>query len=454
MKLSGERYYEWGSNLNAQLDPASNTTVSVPLPRISPQLDYIRQRIEFWFSNTRNVAINFLAGGQEHSVAVVRTVTKNPPNVIEDFVITYGNNDFGQLGVADLAPRTERAAVALPNSRVRVSVLFEIKQACAGANYSAILSTDGAVWTWGSNDKGQLGIGSYNNTETPRLVMLAESIRLISCGSDFMFAVTERSPVVVYSWGNNDRGQLADPTEMSPNRNAPMIAFGIPPDSVNVQLQTQYICAGGAHGLYISQDTSSVYAWGSNQYGQLGQNKTVAELAYSSVPQIVANTTATRGVWCGVEHVLLYKPGQTQAVFEIQTWGRNSSGQVGIAVNGIDYTDTSGSVRFPVTVRELSTEIGNSILLSGLGEFHTIVLQTGPPTPPVTPPAQPTALIPLYVIVAITGFGIVAVAFHSLCCRTPVPAKRSKITPPPSPPTAPRARNYNSKTATTRMRKM
>lgn len=456
--LSNQLFYEWGSNANAQLEPSLNTTLVINPPRVSTQLTYIKDRLEFWYSFNRTASIRLLAGGEAHTVAVVRTTPITPPFFNEDFVITYGNNDFGQLGVTTLAVQSELAAVAIPNAQIRTFASFEIKQVCAGGNYSAVLSVDGSIWTWGSNAQGQLGIGSYNDSAVPRLVVLAEAIQHIACGSDFMFAITVRTPVVAYSWGNNNKKQLADPTESNLSRNTPSIAFGIPPDSIS-QTVSPNICTGGSHGAFVSETSNTVYTWGSNEYGQLGVNKTNLEVPSSSVPLQVLGSTGSLGVWCGFAHTLLYKPsGIVPGTYNILAWGYNTSGEVGVAVSGVDGSGISGVVPYPVVIRQISVSSPGLVLFAALGSFHSVMLQNGAPEPPVGPPqvhAMPFDMMYLYPLFAVAGtIAILLIRSPGICCccytatsaRGDIVSKKNeKTSPPPSPTLPSRSSNYNDK---------
>ena len=78
-------------------------------------------------------------------------------------------------------------------------------QVALGNKFSAALRADGTVWTWGNNDYGQLGNGSYNgNTIYPEKVSGLSNIIKIAAAHEFMFALDKSGNV--WSWGRNHKG--------------------------------------------------------------------------------------------------------------------------------------------------------------------------------------------------------------------------------------------------------
>ena len=83
-----------------------------------------------------------------------------------------------------------------------------------GAQFAAVLGTDGSVWSWGSNYLGQLDFAPPGSVVTrPVHVILAGSrITQISAGGVHMLAL--RSDGTVLGWGNNQFGQLGDGSQV------------------------------------------------------------------------------------------------------------------------------------------------------------------------------------------------------------------------------------------------
>lgn len=121
------------------------------------------------------------------------------------------------------------------------------------------LRDDGSLWAWGFNDSGQLGNGTTQFSSTPVQVLLMNSspIRAIAAGGHHSLALLDDGSV--YAWGSNSRGQLG----IGSTTNA------LEPTLVTELSDIIKISAGGSHSLAL-QAGGSVYAWGANTYGQLG----------------------------------------------------------------------------------------------------------------------------------------------------------------------------------------
>ena len=167
-------------------------------------------------------------------------------------VYVWGRNDSGQKGNGS-TPDGFNFPPTVANG------INDVKSICAGDRHILALRNDGSVWSWGSNDSGQLGYGTGNNySSSPSQIWSLSSIKQIACGARFSLAVTTGG--MVYSWGSNSKGQLGRGT-VGQNDNSPM--------QVNGLQNIDSIAASYDHALAVDrlQDT---YTWGGNIYGQLG----------------------------------------------------------------------------------------------------------------------------------------------------------------------------------------
>lgn len=141
-----------------------------------------------------------------------------------------------------------------PSARVRYT---DIK---SFGNHAVALKEDFTIWTWGNNQYGQLG----DNTTTSQLipVQIAGSPRsytAIDCGGTHSLAID--SVGVSWAWGNNQSGQLGDNTNTS--RLTPVSIVG----------GNTFARLSGGDTHTIAVDTSdALFCWGSNVYGELGNN--------------------------------------------------------------------------------------------------------------------------------------------------------------------------------------
>lgn len=186
-----------------------------------------------------------------------------------------------------------------------------------GAMHIAALKTNGTIWTSGSNAYGQLG--DRSSTTRTGFVEVVNDIwfwsdktpyRALASGHDHVAAIKTNN--TLWLWGRNTYGQLGDNT--TTNRSSPIQITG----GGNTWSQ---VTSGGSHTAAIKTD-GSLWLWGQNTYGQLGTNNTIH---YSSPVQTVSGGSNWRRINIGLQHTLAIKTNGS-----LWTWGRNDDGQLGI----------------------------------------------------------------------------------------------------------------------------
>ncbi|HEU5423781.1 MAG TPA: choice-of-anchor Q domain-containing protein, partial [Nitrolancea sp.] len=165
--------------------------------------------------------------------------------------LAWGRNNEGELGNGTTADS------ALP-APVDTSNLGDVSAFAAGDYYTIALKSDGTVWAWGSNGNHYLGDGTTAQRTTPVQVQNLSSIIAISARRNHSLAL--KSDGTVWAWGENGSGQLGDGTTTSPP--TPVQVQGLPGNITA-------IAAGGFFSLALTSD-GHIYAWGANDFGQLG----------------------------------------------------------------------------------------------------------------------------------------------------------------------------------------
>ena len=184
-----------------------------------------------------------MAAGCLHSLALKNDTT----------VLAWGFNSTGQLGDGSSTGRLAPVAVTGLNNVAAVA---------AGCAHSVALKKDGTVWAWGFNLDGQLGVTTAGIMQrTPVQVVGLTGITAIAAGNDHTLALGADGRV--WSWGKNDKGQLGDGSTVS--RAAPA--------AVNAVTQVTDLAAGQNFSLVLA-GSGEVYAWGQNDFGQLGSGST------------------------------------------------------------------------------------------------------------------------------------------------------------------------------------
>jgi uncharacterized repeat protein (TIGR01451 family) len=195
-----------------------------------------------------------IAAGTNHSLAVKTDGT----------VWSWGGNDHGQLGEPPSTGRTAPAQVAGLSNIMSVAAGdefgFSNGQTVDIISYSCALKSDGTVWTWGSNWRGQLGNGNMIDRPTPGMVANLSGVTALTAGGFHVLAL--RNDGTVWAWGGNFDGQLGDGSIT--DRTSPVKVLWLTGITA--------IAAGSQHSLALRQD-GHVFAWGSNSLGQTGSGQ-------------------------------------------------------------------------------------------------------------------------------------------------------------------------------------
>lgn len=176
--------------------------------------------------------------------------------------------------------------------------------------HALALKNDGSVWGWGRNYDGELGDGTGMATTLPVQAVTPAGIIAIAGGNYHSMAL--RNDGTVYVWGDNQYGQLGD------NTNLPSLL----PEQVLGLTGIVAIAAGGYHSRALKND-GTVYAWGYSGYGQLGHDVDTLAL-YIPHPVLVEGLAGVAAISGGGFYSLALKTDGT-----VWTWGSNSHGELG-----------------------------------------------------------------------------------------------------------------------------
>ena len=313
--------YAWGANDQGQLGNGSKDTQSHPKPQPVKDADgQPFKAVQISAGTSDSAAIDpqgrVYTWGSEHYAASSCGPARPTPTLAKDpngsgqglhavqvsvnwgfimalgmdgSVYTWGFNDYGQLGNGQSTGEGSTTYAADP-ARVPdpkdTSKAFKAAQISAGGYHALTISQDGTLWAWGWNKYGQLGDGTTTNQPKPKQVgnptdsSQPFQVAQISAGMIHSLAVDENG--TAWGWGWNVYGQLGDGTSSSrltPTRVSPPAGQG----SGGAGLATSRISAGDFHSMAIGRD-GNAYAWGDNQYGQLGNGSATQ----SSTPTLVA----------------------------------------------------------------------------------------------------------------------------------------------------------------------
>ncbi len=272
--ISGE-LYSWGSNSDLQLGIGDAFTPG--------EIDS---------------AVNCLqvACGERHT-AVIR---------LDGTLWALGENFHGQLGDGTTITR---------NQLVQIGTNNNWKQVVCGENFTIAIQNNGTLWGWGYNYNGQLGDGTNITRYTPVRIGIDSNWKQIACG--YRRSVAIKTDSTLWAWGFNNYRQLGDGTDST--RYSP------------VKIGNAYgwikVAACENHTIAIFKNKTDYYtlwAWGKNEYGQLGDGTKIDRL----YPTMIGLDTIWSDISCGAYHSLGMKSNGS-----IWSWGQNYYGQLGDGTN-------------------------------------------------------------------------------------------------------------------------
>ncbi|HEX7052002.1 MAG TPA: hypothetical protein VF188_17470 [Longimicrobiales bacterium] len=183
-----------------------------------------------------------VAGGADHTAAIKADGT----------LWTWGDDTYGQLGTnPGTGFVTQPMRVGAANDWLLVSA------GIAGGATVAI-KTDRTLWGWGRNISGELGLGPVEGPTSPQQLSPANDWIDVSTGSGFTIAL--KADGTLWASGANARGKLGTSDPDNQNRYEFGQALGT---------GWQFVSAGEGHTLAIGLG-GALFAWGSNQFGELG----------------------------------------------------------------------------------------------------------------------------------------------------------------------------------------
>lgn len=282
--------YAWGLNDQGQLGNGTNNNSNVPV------------KVNF----PAGVVIVEIAAGGSHNLAITDTHE----------IYAWGDNDHGQLGDST---KTDRS------TPVKISGLNEIYVVSAGDSHSMAIQTGGFMWLWGNNDCYQLGVNNVTERLYPAkcdYVALSSGVLAIAAGWFHSLAIDNDH--FIWAWGANGFGEVGgtgggiretpDTIKLSPTGGAVLLGH--------------IIAAGGDFSLAVNNSVTSVWAWGRNGYGQIGNNTPGPPYQYeypvqATDPTEIGYLTGVTAIAAG-QNFTIAKTNATT----LYGWGKNTRGQL------------------------------------------------------------------------------------------------------------------------------
>ena len=382
------KVYTWGRNYYGQLGDGTATTSS-PYGKLTPVgvLAGAYSGTTYLGDDSGN-KITAVALGGDHTISLAADGT----------VYSWGSNGYGRLGDGTTSQRNTPIKV-LKGAYSGTTYLGDnsgnkITMVALGYEHSVALAADGTVYSWGYNNSGRLGDGTTTNRSTPVKVLKGAysgttylgddpGNKIISVALGFYHSIALAADGTVYTWGDNAHGKLGNnngttdsyiPVKVLMGEYSGTTYLG---DDANNKITT--VALGDYHSMALAAD-GTVYTWGGSSHGQLGYNSTTASSTPVKVWQGEYSGTTYLGDDSGnkITSVALggYHSIAVAADGTVYTWGNNVNGRLG------NNSTTNSST--PVKVLEgeysgttyLGDDSGNKITSVAAGTEHSIALAT------------------------------------------------------------------------------
>jgi alpha-tubulin suppressor-like RCC1 family protein len=263
--------WSWGYNNSGQLGDGSTTNSSVPI-QIGTDADW-----------------KIISSGYNSSYAIKNNGT----------LWAWGLNSYGQHGNGNTANSLIPRQIGSATDWIAISV---------GDYHVLALKSNGTLWAWGLNDIGQLGNGNNTNSNIPTQIGTNADWASVRVGHDQSTAMKRDGSV--WTWGFNIEGQLGDGTTVSKN---------VPTRITLTDIAKWPITMFSGHNFVLKND-GSLWSWGYNYYGQLGDGTTVDKY----VPTKMGTEIDWRDVASGGYHSMAIKNNGS-----LWSWGNDLFGQLG-----------------------------------------------------------------------------------------------------------------------------
>jgi|GEM_PF-1034439 len=318
--------WAWGQNTNGQLGDGTNINKSYPI-QIGEDNDWkvvsaggyhtvaIKEDGTLWAWGANNFGQLAILGGSITRYSPVKVDTMHNWKFVscgtyhsialktDSTLWVWGYNNYGQLGDGT---NTQK------NTPTQILNTTPWKIVRAGGSHTVAIKYDSTLWTWGENIFGGLGDGTTSSKNIPVHISPSNYWIDVSAGASHTLAI--KSDSTLWGWGYNGYGGVGDGTTI--NRKLPVL--------IDVSRNWKSIFAKASFSIGTKLD-GTLWGWGRNDVGSLGNGTTTTLL----LPEQISGLTDWHMIASGVSgHNIASRAGGS-----LWAWGHNSAGQVGDSTN-------------------------------------------------------------------------------------------------------------------------
>lgn len=209
-------------------------------------------------------------------------------------LFSWGHDRHGQLGHG-----VEQGFLATPKI-IKALATKQVVQIACGSEHCMALTNTGELYSWGRNQYGQLGLGVKSDHEgLPNQIKSLQGVPIaqVACGSNHSFVLSRSG--AVFCWGKNSFGQLGLNDEVQ--RDFPVMLRALS------NVKVKYVACGEDHTATLTIE-GGVFTFGAGMYGQLGHSVFNKEIFPRKVMELMGSTVTQ--IACGRHHTLAYVPSR------------------------------------------------------------------------------------------------------------------------------------------------
>jgi alpha-tubulin suppressor-like RCC1 family protein len=296
--------WTWGSNYQGALGDGTNTSRSSPVQTVASGTNWkqvstgnngtaaIKTDGTLWAWGSNNIIgdntsvpksspVQTVAGGTNWKYVACLS-SKTAAIKTDGTLWIWGVNNGGTLG--------DNTAFVDKSSPVQtIAGGTNWKQVSTSDLCTAAIKTDGTLWIWGSSSL--LGTGNTGNRSSPvQTIAGGTNWQSVTCGYRHTAAI--KTDGTLWTWGDAGNGELGDNTTVSKTSPVQTVAGGT---------NWKQVDASGKNYMSAIKTDGTLWGWGTNSSGELGDNTTVRK---SSPVQTVAGGTNWKQVSGGYSHTL------------------------------------------------------------------------------------------------------------------------------------------------------
>ena len=322
----GNTLFNWGGNTEGQLGDNTASSKSNPIQTVTGGINWKQVACGSYFTaaiKTDNTLWSWGSNSNGHMGDNTITVRSSPVQTVtfgtnwkqvfcgyatvcsvktDGTLWCWGDNSGGQIGDNTSTKRSS------PVQTIAFGTNW--KQVSGGKLHTACIKTDGTLWTWGDNTSGQLGDNTSTKRSSPvQTIAFGTNWKQVFCG--YAHTIATKTDGTLWVWGLNSNGQIGDNT---------IANYSSPVQTVTFGSTWKQASGGKLHTACVKTD-GSLWIWGNNDQGQLGDNTIIKR---SSPVQTIAFGTNWKQVFCGYRSTTAIKTDGS-----LWLWGNNGYGQLG-----------------------------------------------------------------------------------------------------------------------------